>query len=185
MLLPYILQLTDEFLIYFLSHQGHVQPLSSKSCPYQIIPRPISDYLETVPLPHSFWPTPKCEKGTKDLFRDEKKHLTCIWTQIICVMMIWHGNSSAGFQCNVLSTRVFSNTVSMEILGFEQLQYEELLTVEGMIIIFTPNLLKVNSKKRNLFTASFICIVYWWICFIKSEFREPSQCTPFFGNSFN
>ena len=48
----------------------------------------------------------------------------------------------------------------MEILGFEQLQYEELLTVEGMIIIFTPNLLKVNSKKRNLFTASFICIVY-------------------------
>jgi len=35
----------------------------------------------------------------------------------------------------------------MEILGFEQLQGEELLTVEGMIIIFTPNLLKVNLKK--------------------------------------
>ena len=57
-------------------------------------------------------------------------------------------------------SQVFSNTVSMEILGFEQLQDEELLTVEGMIIIFTPNLLKVNSKKRNLFTASFICIVF-------------------------
>lgn len=55
--------------------------------------------------------------------------------------------------------QVFSNTVSMEILGL-QLQDEELLTIEGMIIIFTPNLLKVNSKKRNLFTASFICIVY-------------------------
>ena len=65
----------------FPSTPGLVWLLLSKSRPYQIILGPISDYLETLPLPHhSYCLTPKCEKGTifaefvVERNYDEKKH---------------------------------------------------------------------------------------------------------------
>ena len=71
-----------------------MQPLFSRSYPYQIILGPISDYLETVPLPHSYWPTPKCEKGTMlvgfvpDGNYDRKKHLNFLFCFTVCVMIV-------------------------------------------------------------------------------------------------
>ena len=78
-----------------ISHYGLlVQPLFSWGCPYRIIVGPISDYLKTVPLPHSYCSTPKCEKGTtfvgivSDRNYDKKKHLELLFCFTVCVMIV-------------------------------------------------------------------------------------------------